>query len=247
MEVAMSRRKILLLAGGLSLIVIGLGFCVPKPAPDSKAIFACLVPRDGPASDEAAKSERLATIEIKICVVALPISSDDAKQGKRVRGVVTDLHRMLTAVQRGHISQFPRQTTLSGQPFSLGWCMMRSELAEDGVSSVNKLRGAKATGTATLLKNRSIHLHIEFTDNSLVHDLLRDQVVRAKASFVLEDQQTGFMGGLKRKNIDKSPYEVPLLSELPAIGSWFSIPREVEYEEEVLILATPKIVHAASK
>jgi hypothetical protein len=246
----MSRRKVLLLAGGLSLIIIGLGFCVPKPAPDSKAIFACLVPRDEPASDEAAKSERLATIEVEIRVLRLPIFSDDAKQGKRVRGVVTDLHRMFTAVQdngRGFIAQFPRQTTLSGQPFSLGWCMMRSELAEDGVSNVNKLRGVKATGTATLLKNRSIHLHIELTDNSLVHDRLRDQIILAKASFVLEDQQTGFMGGLRRKNIDKSPYEVPLLSELPAIGSWFSIPREVEYEEEVLILATPKIIHAASK
>ena len=36
--------------------------------------------------------------------------------------------------------------------------------------------------------------------------------------------------------------KAPYLSELPGIGSWFGFTREREYDEELVVLATPRII-----
>lgn len=50
------------------------------------------------------------------------------------------------------------------------------------------------------------------------------------------------VGGLTKKWEARKPFRLPLLSDLPGIGEWFHIPREGQIEEELVILATPRIV-----
>ena len=50
------------------------------------------------------------------------------------------------------------------------------------------------------------------------------------------------VGGLKQKGTQHGTGHVPLLSELPTVGSWFSYEYDEEVEEELLILITPRVV-----
>jgi hypothetical protein len=247
----MSRRKTLTLTAAWSLLALGLGFSVPmlapKPVPDPGRILACLDPCGEQASDKAMKSDRRATIQVELRIVSFPIFSDFAKRGQPVCGTVTNLYHLLECVQdirQAHIKQCPKQTAMSGQAIMTGGLMVRPAIAEDGVSTVQKYYGILAKGTATLRKDGRIHLQVDVSDSLLPDKCLPDVTLRARGSFVLDNQQTAFMGGLTRKNVDRYPYDVPFLSALPGIGSWFSFPREVEFEEELLIFATTEIVSA---
>ena len=54
--------------------------------------------------------------------------------------------------------------------------------------------------------------------------------------------ETLVIGGLSQKRIKKIAMQAPVLSKLPGVGSWFCFTRQREIEEELVILATPRIV-----
>ncbi|GEM_PF-6265952 len=65
---------------------------------------------------------------------------------------------------------------------------------------------------------------------------------KAKASVELKVGETLVIGGLSQKRPDRTLFKVPVLSELPGVGSWFSFQREREIEAELVILVTPRII-----
>ncbi len=244
----MSRRKILIVFIGLSLVAVGLGFCIPQHEHDPLAerILAYLDLCGEQPGDKAMNSDKPATIQVEIRAVSLPAFSNHAKQGKPVAGVATDLLHFLSAVQnvrRAHITQWPRLTLSNGQPAVCEAPMVRRGIGKDG-ATVLKSYGFRFDATPTLRKDGRIHLQFAAELASPPDRHLPENVMHANASFVLNDQQTGVIGGLKRECIDRSDYHVPMLSELPAIGPWFRVPSEREIDEELFILVTPKLVLA---
>ncbi|MSQ94363.1 MAG: hypothetical protein EXR98_07385 [Gemmataceae bacterium] len=240
----MSRRKLLILVVGLALVAIGLGFFIPHPEPGAKQILACLDPCGEQPADEAMQSDQSATIELEFRIVAMPVFSEYAKQGKPVAGVATNLFQLLSAVQghrSAHIMQNPRVTTISRQPAHSQFGTLVYEAAEDEVPVFPGFYGITTKATPTLRKDGCIHVQVD-AELSFPRDKhLPAQVVRARASLVLNDQQTGFIAGLTRKSIDRSDYRVPVIGDLPWIGDWFRLPREREVDEELLFLVTPRL------
>jgi pilus assembly protein CpaC len=58
----------------------------------------------------------------------------------------------------------------------------------------------------------------------------------------LKPGETLIVGGLTKKWDAPTTFRLPLLSDLPGVGPWLRFEREREIEEEVIILATPRIV-----
>ncbi len=65
-----------------------------------------------------------------------------------------------------------------------------------------------------------------------------------RTSIVLESGQTFAIGGLIQTNVQSSVRKVPVLGELPFIGSAFSAISQTEQEQELIILVTPHLVDA---
>lgn len=63
-----------------------------------------------------------------------------------------------------------------------------------------------------------------------------------RTSIVLESGQTFAIGGLIQTNLQSSVRRVPVLGELPFIGSAFSAVSQIEQEQELVILVTPHLV-----
>ena len=57
--------------------------------------------------------------------------------------------------------------------------------------------------------------------------------------------ETLIIGGLAEKWDAPQTFRMPLLSDLPGVGQWFTFERERVIEEELVILATPRIVTSA--
>jgi Flp pilus assembly secretin CpaC len=270
----MSRRNIFLLAGILSAAGVSLGFFVPSflPSPTQglvKKLRSCLDATSEEWNDDDMQLAGSEKIQVRLLIAALNISktrtnllADDENAAKAVCGVVKDDDRLHMILQRlrheGCLKLFaePTISTMNGRParvMSGGEVPIRA--AGDGAVIEMKEFGTSANMLPILRKDGRIHLQLEVTlSQPKAHiDLSKGvagdhefDIVQAKASLVLKDEQTGFIGGMKRKDIDRSAYHVPGFSELPGIGSCLVFPREVEIDEELLILVTPKLVSDSS-
>src|SRR5207253_8537672 len=69
---------------------------------------------------------------------------------------------------------------------------------------------------------------------------------RVQTSIVLEDGQTFAIGGMLFRTVNGSASRVPVLGDLPFIGTAFSTINFTESEEELLVLVTPRLVDPLS-
>jgi hypothetical protein len=166
-----------------------------------------------------------------------------------VRGVMTEegVCQLLDFVQGDHgfcVRQLPVSTLQSGVPFN----------REDGmygpVGTETKFCGFIFQGIATVRKDGRIHLQLDMMQSGPkdYYGHLRDQplesdfqVLNARGAFVLDPDETCFFGGLKRRTLGWVSSRVPLLCELPWIDDLFVQSRDVEIDEELLILATVRL------
>jgi type II secretory pathway component GspD/PulD (secretin) len=101
--------------------------------------------------------------------------------------------------------------------------------------------------------------HITF-DRKIVMDLLAErsgialapgdlgftfQTQRGTTRLILEDGETGVIGGLTVTEVTKTVSGVPLLMDLPLLGPLFRTTRSNDNKSDLLILVTPHIVDDA--
>lgn len=67
---------------------------------------------------------------------------------------------------------------------------------------------------------------------------------QGETRLLLEDGETAVIGGLTLSEVSRSESGVPLLMELPLVGSLFRTTRETETKQDLIILVTPHIVEA---
>jgi Bacterial type II and III secretion system protein len=260
----MSRRKILLLTGVPALIAIGLGFYVPRyfsPIPGLiEELRSCLEPTDEEASGAQADVEPRQCIRLEIVVMMvnldktrMPLLADRENADQVVCGVVRDRDRMLTIVQQlrradclANVTE-PTMLTVSGQPGSVMVGGQMLILAEDGMVAGYKHYGTSVKVLPTLQKDGRIHLQaeVELSEpkrSDRTNGVPEFNLMEAKSSILVRDGQTCFIGGVKWKNRRARTTQVPLLSNLPGIGTWFQFTRERDIEEELLLLVTPRLV-----
>ena len=65
---------------------------------------------------------------------------------------------------------------------------------------------------------------------------------QAKSNVVLKDQQTIVIAGLIENYKDKTTSGVPILSDIPILGTLFKNTKTVDNKTNVLIFVTPKII-----
>ncbi len=65
---------------------------------------------------------------------------------------------------------------------------------------------------------------------------------RVRTSVILEDGQTFAIGGMVFRSVNGTATRVPVLGDLPFIGTAFSVINYTESEEELLVLVTPHLV-----
>lgn len=64
----------------------------------------------------------------------------------------------------------------------------------------------------------------------------------AKVSVQMEDGQTLAIGGLIQQNVDATTAKIPVLGDLPFLGTAFRSVRHALVEEELMILVTPRLI-----
>jgi len=196
-------------------------------------------------SDDTMKSFAHVNIEIQIGLLEVPTFSNFTDADRPVFGRLSErkFMGMHSVFHHGSISQSPKCVAWNGQPKTIGGFMLYPGFADDGVTKVRRAHGWTTIATATLRKDGRIHLKVDFADFRYCGSPAKKGLVMptAKGSFVLEDGETAFIGGMKTKHRDEHPYAVPILSELPYLGSWFVVPREVDVDYEMLFLATARI------
>ena len=64
---------------------------------------------------------------------------------------------------------------------------------------------------------------------------------QADTKLLMEDGQIVVMGGLRRKEIKLTKYQIPILGDLPLIGILFSNNKKVIENSELIVLISPHI------
>jgi type II secretory pathway component GspD/PulD (secretin) len=70
------------------------------------------------------------------------------------------------------------------------------------------------------------------------------KATRASAYAELKAGETLFIGGLTQRSLETAIVKTPWLGDLPGIGSWFCFRRQREIDEELMVLATPRVVRS---
>jgi Flp pilus assembly secretin CpaC len=115
--------------------------------------------------------------------------------------------------------------------------------------------GTTVSMTARVTAEGGIILDFEFEQAQLgkIRSVATDQgqmaipeihKVSAHARAELKPGETLIVGGLAQKRPEKSVFKLPVLGELPGVGSCFQFTREREIEEELILLVTPRILSA---
>jgi len=73
------------------------------------------------------------------------------------------------------------------------------------------------------------------------------KAVRASAEEELKTGEALFIGGLTQKAEGRVAFKAPYLGDLPGIGSWFCFTRQREFDEELVVLVTPRIIRPDGK
>lgn len=66
---------------------------------------------------------------------------------------------------------------------------------------------------------------------------------QARCAILLESGQTFAIGGLIQNSVQSAALKVPVLGDLPYVGTLFSTIRHEERESELIIMVTPRLVH----
>jgi type IV pilus assembly protein PilQ len=69
----------------------------------------------------------------------------------------------------------------------------------------------------------------------------------AETTVILENGETLAIGGLIKKDELKTTKEVPILADLPLLGSLFSVSENTDIETELIIFITPEIIEAETE
>ena len=149
----------------------------------------------------------------------------------------------------------PRVTTLSGRPATILSGGETPIILPTGVgappSVTYKDFGTKVNFLPIVLGNGKIHLEVraelsqidQATGVTLPGTSAPGFKVRSAAVTVqIEDGQTLAIGGLIQNIVAASVTRVPVLGDLPFLGTVFSSKTYLETEEELIILVTPRLV-----
>ncbi|MCI0683643.1 MAG: type II and III secretion system protein [Gemmataceae bacterium] len=176
-------------------------------------------------------------------------------------GVVGDRHSFLGFLEALRTEQLakvlsePRVTTLSGQKADI---LSGGEVPVVLVSSVGspptvqyKPFGTTVEFTPVVMENGKIQITVaaELSNRNAANDLNVPGAFapgfdtrRARSVIQMEDGQTLAIGGLIQNTIGALTNKVPILGDIPFLGTAFSSTRYEEREEEMIILVTPRLV-----
>jgi type IV pilus assembly protein PilQ len=71
------------------------------------------------------------------------------------------------------------------------------------------------------------------------------QTQEGTTRLILEDGETGVIGGLTVSEVTKTVSGIPILMDLPLLGALFRTTRSDDTKQDLLILVTPHIVDEA--
>jgi pilus assembly protein CpaC len=151
----------------------------------------------------------------------------------------------------------PRVVTLSGRPafiISGGETPILTSSGQGAPSVSYKQFGTVVNFLPIVLGNGKIHLEVrpELSDKDdslgisvggITPTIVPGFTTRsAQVAVQIEDGQTLAIGGLIQNKINASVQKVPILGDLPFLGTLFTNKAYEEREEELLILVTPRLV-----
>jgi pilus assembly protein CpaC len=152
----------------------------------------------------------------------------------------------------------PKLVTLSGRPASLlsGGQQAIPEAAGLGSVSVRfEPFGTQLTVLPIVLGNGRIHLEVtpevSNIDPSVGTSIMGTVVPgrntqRVQTTVEMEDGQTLALGGLIQNTVTATDQKVPILGDLPFLGTAFSSKSFSETESELVVLVTPHLIDAMS-
>jgi Flp pilus assembly secretin CpaC len=223
-------------------------------------------PEGVPAVDGVARDDVQVVIECEIAGInmtdataglfAQPGKVDDTRIVRRTKNT-TPFLGTLRDMGVATLTTSPRFTTLSGQTAHCthGGQVPITTSTPAGTVVTYRTVGTTLGMTARVAAEGGIILDFEFEQAQLgkIRSVATDQgqmaipeihKVSAHARAELKPGETLIVGGLSQKRPEKSVFKLPVLGELPGVGSWFQFTREREIEEELTLLATPRILNA---
>lgn len=223
-------------------------------------------PEAAPAVDGDAREDVQIVIECQIVAInmtdataglfAQPGRVDDTRIVRRTKDA-TPFLRTLGGMGVTTLTTSPRFTTFSGQTAqcSLGGQVPITTSTPAGTVVTYRTVGTTLGMTARFTSGGGILLDFQFEQaqvgkiglvatNQGQMPIPEIHKVSANARAELKPGETLLLGGLSDKRPDKSIFKLPVLGELPGVGSWFQFTREREIEEELVVLVTPRILNA---
>ncbi len=87
-----------------------------------------------------------------------------------------------------------------------------------------------------------LEIHPKDSDGSVINGLPSETTTEVVSNILVKDGQTVVIGGLFRENLGRGKSQIPVLGNLPIIGTIFRSSDDTTAREEVIILITPHIV-----
>jgi Flp pilus assembly secretin CpaC len=270
----MRHRKKLIVAVLLLAVAYATICFWPHSNPEAVRALAALremvdryeTPEGAAAVDGQARDDSQIVIECDIVAInmtdataglfAQPGRVDDTRIVRRTKNAET-LLELLRNIGATHLISSPRFTTISGQTarFSFGGQVAIPTPTPAGTVLTYHAIGTTLGMTPRVTAEGRFLLDFEFEEAQpgKTRLITTDQgqmaipeihKVSAHARAELKSGETLLVGGLSHKRPEKSVFKLPVLGDLPAIGSWFQLTREREIEEELVVLVTPRILNA---
>lgn len=169
-----------------------------------------------------------------------------------ISGTIRNVLTLIQEKKEIEILASPRVMVVSGKKASIkaveelpyneivdttfGGSMSNTEFKEVGVS---------LDVGATITDDGHIHITIDATQNVATGESATEVPVvdtrNAKTELLLEDGQVVVLGGLRRKEMQKTVKQVPLLGDLPLIGFLFRSTDTVQKNSELAIFLSPHV------
>lgn len=89
-----------------------------------------------------------------------------------------------------------------------------------------------------------MEIHPEISEGAIIGDLPQKNSTETTTKLIVKDGQTIIIGGLIRDTSKKEVIGVPVLMDIPVIGSFFKRTNLTSEKKEVIVLITPHIVNA---
>jgi type II secretory pathway component GspD/PulD (secretin) len=144
----------------------------------------------------------------------------------------------------------PRLTTLNNKEatlligYKLGY--KTTIVSQTSTSQVINflLVGTQLTMTPNVNKNGYIRMKVapKISDGSVVNDLPQEETTESKNEVMVKDGQTFVIGGLTKDKETVTDYGIPLLMDIPFLGSLFRKSVIGSEKIELLVFVTPHII-----